>query len=248
MLPAGRRHVGWVYVGVDAMPASALAEYIVLPADATPREVRIACVLVADADRWRRRLVRRARQEKRLRRLSLSDALTGLGNLRAWRGKLAAASRRVHDEGTAVCVALFDVDHFKMVNDERGHAVGDEVLKAVAARLLASVREGDFVARLGGDEFGVILTSLAAEHAGKIVDRVRQQVSASVVSVGGVSVGGDAISVTASAGWSSIGVDDAADAVLERADFALRAAKQRGRNRTQASESDANRGGEERTG
>jgi diguanylate cyclase (GGDEF)-like protein len=140
-------------------------------------------------------------------------------------------------------VALFDVDHFKSVNDERGHAVGDEVLKAVAARLLSSVREGDFVARLGGDEFGLILANLPGEHAGKTIDRVRQQISASVVSVGRM-----AISVTASAGWSSIGMDDAAEVVLERADVALRAAKQRGRNRTEASERDANQGGEERTG
>ncbi|RIK80897.1 MAG: hypothetical protein DCC68_10100 [Planctomycetota bacterium] len=237
-----RRHMGRVYVGVDDAPDSPLAESIVLPADATPREVRLACVLVADADRWRRRLERRARREQQMRRLSLSDPLTGVGNVRAWKARLAAASRRARDEGAAVCVALFDVDFFKNINDTHGHDAGDEVLRAVASRLSAGVREGDFVARLGGDEFGLILGNSTVEQASKIVERVRQDVSTTVVADGGRE-----IAVKASAGWCAIGPHDPPDAVVRRADVALRQAKQLGRDRTEAFACETERDGGEQS-
>lgn len=193
------------------------------------REVRLACVLVAEAVRWRRQSFLRAEKEKRLRRLSYVDALTGVGNLRAWRARLAAACRRVRVEGTPICVALFDVDHFKPINDTCGHATGDEVICAVAERLANSVRDGDFVARLGGDEFGLILVNLSAEQGGKIVERVRQNVSSRVV-----AGGQQPIELAASAGWCSILPSETPAAVVERADVALRSAKQLGRNQTQA--------------
>ncbi len=246
VLARRRRRVGHVCVGVALSPESSpesshaspvestSCESVMLPADATAREIRIACVLVADAIRWRRRFDARSQKEKRLRRLSLADPLTGVGNLRAWNARLSAACRRVRDDGAAVCVALFDVDHFKLVNDARGHATGDEILCAVAQRLAASVREGDFVARLGGDEFGLILGNSTAEQAGKIVERVRQDVSSTIA-----SSSGDEICVTASAGWCSIAATDAGDAVIQRADVSMRAAKRLGRNRTQPPESAA---------
>lgn len=243
LLGSRRRDAGRVYVGIDAPPKSSPAESIALPADAAPREVRLACVLVAHAERWRRRLERRANRERQMRRLSLSDPLTGVGNVRAWKARLAAAIRRVRDKGAAICVALFDVDFFKRVNDAHGHAVGDDVLRAVAARLALSVREGDFVARLGGDEFGLILGNSTAEQAGKIVERVRLEASNAVVAGNGAE-----IAVQASAGWCAIGPQDAADAVVHFADVALRTAKQRGRNRTEAFPGVDDRASSEQTG
>jgi diguanylate cyclase (GGDEF)-like protein len=241
ILSPRRRHVGRVLVGVTETPDAPQTELIALPADATAREVRLACVLVADADRWRRRLERRARKERRMRRLSFSDPLTGVGNLRAWKAKLAAASRRVRDEDAAVTVAMFDVDHFKTINDTHGHAAGDDALRAIAARLTASVREGDFVARLGGDEFGLILGNATLEQAGRIVERVRQEVSALM------AAGDENFFVSLSAGWCSIGHDDVVDEVVQRADAALRMAKQLGRGQTQASPTPSKRDGGERT-
>jgi diguanylate cyclase (GGDEF)-like protein len=241
LLSPRRRHVGRVLVGAVDVPEAPQAELIALPADATAREVRLACVLVADADRWRRRLERRARKERRMRRLSFSDPLTGVGNLRAWKAKLAAGSRRVREEEAAVTVAMFDVDHFKTINDTHGHAAGDDVLRSIAALLTASVREGDFVARLGGDEFGLILGNSTAEQAGRIVERVRQEVSTVV------AAGEENIFLSVSAGWCSIGPNDATDEVVERADAALRMAKQLGRGQTQASPTPTKRDGGERT-
>lgn len=212
------------------LSSSLRGEVVLLPTDATPREVRLACVLAASVVRWRRRLARRSRKEKRLRRLSFADPLTGVGNLRAWKARLAAACRRVRDEGAAVCLALFDVDRFKNVNDTYGHAAGDEVLRSVAGRLSAGVRvrEGDFVARLGGDEFGLILSNVGVEHAGKSVERVRQDLSAAFATAIGTT-----IDVTASAGWCSLAAGDTVDAAAQRADAALRLAKRSGRDQTQ---------------
>ncbi|MEX2187294.1 MAG: GGDEF domain-containing protein [Pirellulales bacterium] len=215
-----------------ATEESTSSQWVVLPTDATPREIRLACVLAGDAVHWRRRLDVRSQKEKRLRKLSFADPLTGVGNLRAWTARLAAARRRVRDEGASVCLALFDVDHFKTVNDTWGHATGDNVLRGVAERLSASVRDGDFVARLGGDEFGLILANLAAEHGEKSIDRVRQELS-SAYSTGESQT----IDVTASAGWCAITASetgDTADAAVQRADAALRAAKRLGRNQTQS--------------
>lgn len=230
-----RPTVAQVLVGVpvshDAMADAPHEEIVRLPADATPREVRLACVLAADAVRWRRRLDRRSQKEKRLRRLSFADPLTGVGNLRAWKARLAAACRRVRDDGAAVCLALFDVDRFKNVNDAHGHAAGDDVLRGVASRLSAGVREEDFVARLGGDEFGLILVNLGAEHADKSVERVRQELCCAYP-----TATGETIDVTASAGWCVIVAGDAPDAAVERADRALRSAKCLGRNQTHAAE------------
>jgi diguanylate cyclase (GGDEF)-like protein len=241
ILSPRRRHVGRVLLGVADVSDAPHVELIVLPADATAREVRLACVLVADADRWRRRLDRRARKERRMRRLSFSDPLTGVGNLRAWKAKLAAAGRRVRDEDAAVTIAVFDVDHFKTINDTHGHAAGDDVLRSIAARLTASVREGDFVARLGGDEFGLILGNATTEQAGRIAERVRQEVSTVV------AAGEENIALSLSAGWCAIGQNDVTDKVVERADAALRMAKQLGRGQTQASPAQPNRDGGERT-
>ena len=105
------------------------------------------------------------------------DTLTGLANRNLLQDRITLAGARARQSGTMVAVMIIDLDHFKLINDGLGHPVGDEVLKAVAERLRACVRETDTVARLGGDEFAIVLPDLADENAAAaVVQRVAETV------------------------------------------------------------------------
>jgi diguanylate cyclase (GGDEF)-like protein/PAS domain S-box-containing protein len=159
-------------------------------------------------------------------RQALSDALTGIPNRRAAELELQKALARSLRGKTPLSLALFDVDHFKRVNDLHGHATGDEVLKAVAAVLDQAKRLTDTVARWGGEEFIAILP-VPLGGAATFCDRVRAQIAE--LSLPGVG------RVTISAGVAELGPEDAGEALLARADQRLYAAKAGGRNRVQAS-------------
>ena len=103
-----------------------------------------------------------------------TDPLTGLANRRSFE---AAFERQSGNAGTIGCIALFDLDHFKLVNDRHGHATGDEVLKAFAAILRATVRGSDIVARIGGEEFVAMLAGADLEQARMVCERIRQRLS-----------------------------------------------------------------------
>lgn len=151
------------------------------------------------------------------------DALTGLptraGLLQRFAQAVAEARR--HDRR---CALLFvDLDHFKPINDRHGHALGDRVLRLVAQRMEAAVREVDTVIRHGGDEFLILLADLAqASDAQAVAEKVRQAIAAPV------NLDGQALCVTASVGIA-IYPDDGADldALIERADAAMYASKRR---------------------
>ena len=199
-----------------------------LPADHSSRELRLACLLLAEIVRLRRQREQSRRQEKVLTHLALSDPLTGLPNRRAWDQQLSDRLGGAA-EGSAWCVALLDVDLFHEINDVQGHLEGDACLRRIADRLASSVRRAGFLARLGGDEFAVLLEGVAADRAAAVVDLIRIQAGED----------GDAASARAplklSAGWASFAGPagkTATQEALERADAALREAKQAGRNRT----------------
>jgi len=112
-------------------------------------------------------------QEERLRLVGLSqhDPLTGLLNRAGFETFLIEQVRR--GEGATLAVLYVDLDHFKPVNDQHGHATGDEVLRQFAARLKSAVRPTDAVARLGGDEFGIVLVGVREPiHAAGVADKV----------------------------------------------------------------------------
>lgn len=182
-----------------------------LPADCSPRELRLACQLAAQVARLRQQLAQHQRRQQQLADDARRDPLTGLLNRRAWDEQLPQSSWN--------CVALFDLDHFKQVNDRQGHPAGDDMLRAAGAALSSAVRNEDFLARLGGDEFGLLLQVAQPGDAqvGRSIDRIRQQVAQA--------------GVTASAGWAHR--TGAPLPALARADAALRQAKQRGRDRTE---------------
>jgi len=148
-----------------------------------------------------------------------TDALTGLFNRRA------LFERSLRLRGT-VAVVVFDIDHFKQVNDRHGHQVGDTVLQTFASLLAANVRDGDLAARLGGEEFVIILPDTTPDDAAQIAERIRQNFAAQQF----ISSSGN-FAVTVSAGIA--GGDSDADiiALLRQADTALYDAKRSGRNR-----------------
>lgn len=155
--------------------------------------------------------------------LALTDELTGLANRRA--GELAVAREvaRAFRAGEPLSFAMFDVDHFKKVNDTHGHAVGDRVLREVARLIAGFLRGGDSAVRWGGEEFLAILGDVALPGACIYAERVREAVEE--LSIEGVG------SVTISAGASEYVRGESPEEALARADAKLYKAKSLGRNR-----------------
>jgi diguanylate cyclase (GGDEF)-like protein len=110
--------------------------------------------------------------EEALERLARIDSLTGVANRRQFEEQLAAAIARARRHGEGVALLAIDVDHFKAINDNHGHPVGDAVLVEVAGRLLSCVRAGDLVARLGGDEFMVLVGNPEPDSAESIAKHI----------------------------------------------------------------------------
>jgi diguanylate cyclase (GGDEF)-like protein/PAS domain S-box-containing protein len=169
----------------------------------------------------------RKRTEAELVHRSIHDSLTSLPNRAHFLGRLAEARRQAGESGLGVGVVFVDLDGFKQVNDSFGHAVGDELLVAIARRLQAAMRESDLVARFGGDEFLVLADQLDdATDAGQLAWRLAGTLRAPF------TVAGRSIAVTASFGVAYSDEADRGDEDLVRmADAAMYQAKQRGRNR-----------------
>jgi diguanylate cyclase (GGDEF)-like protein len=164
-----------------------------------------------------------------LRRQSRSDRLTGLPNRSFFDERVQAELSRARRYGEPVSLAMVDIDHFKKFNDTWGHAAGDVALRAVAAAILASVRQSDLVVRYGGEEFVVLLPGMGAKAAMERVEDMRQTVEQLPLSIPR-EAGSDR--VTVSVGLSVYGFDGTqAEDLLDRADARLFEAKARGRNR-----------------
>lgn len=168
-----------------------------------------------------------------LERIALLDALTGVANRRHLDVRADIELAAVRREGSALAVIAFDIDHFKAVNDNFGHAIGDKVLVTVTQTVAQTLRPGDFLARTGGEEFIVLLPDTTVSAACEVAERVRASVAARRVATdAGSGTGAAALSVTASFGVAGLAVQDVAlNTVIERADGALYQAKQSGRNR-----------------
>jgi diguanylate cyclase (GGDEF)-like protein len=198
-----------------------------LPADASARELQLACRLLADLVHLRRREQMAAQQQRRLYAEAFCDPLTGLPNRRAWDETLPKRLSAI-PSSLCLCLAIYDLDLFKKINDTFGHSAGDEVLRAAGRAICESLRQGDFVARIGGDEFGLLIWAPDAKIAAAVVERVRMALPVRLVESG-------IQAVTASAGLAVAGNIELTTnpaAFFARADEALRRAKQSGRDRT----------------
>ena len=166
----------------------------------------------------------------RLQHLSQHDSLTGLLNRRAIENSLDKEAQRLQRFGEIYSVMLVDIDHFKRINDNLGHAAGDEVLRVVAALLKEHAREVDRVARYGGEEFCVLLPHTDHEGALQAAERLRSAVHRT-----DIPWQDERICVTISTGLATAqDPDEPLHALLKRADDALYRAKTEGRNRVVA--------------
>ena len=178
--------------------------------------------------------IRRRRYHDKLRSMlddsvsmAYTDALTGVYNRRYMNAHLDRQIMEIGDTQKPVSVILFDIDHFKSVNDTHGHAAGDEILKQVAGRVGSGIRDFDMLARYGGEEFVVIMPNTPADDAVAVAERLRKSLEATGFDL----ECGTALAVTAS--WGVVTTSDpmeTAESLLQRADDALYSAKHSGRN------------------
>lgn len=165
------------------------------------------------------------RNARELRLTAMSDELTGLPNRRAF-------VARLHDVISAsdepeFALTVFDIDHFKQINDEYGHGGGDEALRACARTFLEALPKEAFFARIGGEEFGAILPGLSEDESCQIADRLRRAIKAA-----NIAYDGREIALTVSAGiCHSASVPRSFDAMMRAADSRLYGAKNAGRDR-----------------
>ena len=162
------------------------------------------------------------------------DHLTGAWSRRAFFGRAERAHADAQRAGGVLSLLVFDVDHFKAINDTHGHAVGDRVLADLVARADAALR-GPACARLGGEEFAVLLPHVGADAAVRVADDLRRTLERAAVP----GNGGAIVRYTVSVGVATLDDGEGLAALLQRADSALYAAKRDGRNRVQV----ARRGG-----
>lgn len=164
--------------------------------------------------------------------MAVTDPLTGLHNRRYMVRHLETLMASTAQTGKSLSFLIIDVDHFKAVNDTHGHAAGDEVLRALAARIGANIRAMDMACRYGGEEFVVIMPETDGAEALQVAERLRQSAEATPFRI--ASPPGE-LHVTVSVGIAGLErPEDTADALLERADQALYRAKREGRNRVVA--------------
>ncbi|MGB9521496.1 MAG: GGDEF domain-containing protein, partial [Anaerolineales bacterium] len=171
------------------------------------------------------------RLQQKLETLALTDELTNILNRRGlleFGKRELAQARRYH---LPLSILLFDLDHFKEINDQYGHTVGDSLLHDLIQRISKEIRDSDLFARYGGEEFVILLPDTASHQALILADRIRQKVAQEPF-----SISGQQIQITISIGIVDYNGEDDLMRLLEKADQAMYLAKQNGRNRIEALE------------
>ncbi len=163
------------------------------------------------------------RLQERLRKLGITDALTGVYNRRQMDRAVGEAVERHKRYGASSSLLLIDIDYFKRVNDEFGHAAGDRVLRELAALMRRSLRKLDLVFRIGGEEFLVLLPDVRRAGAAEAAEKLRREVASADLHPGW--------QLTVSIGVGELGPGEACEQWIRRIDRALYAAKDSGRNR-----------------
>ena len=227
------------------VPILLILDDIDLPKLAKGLDLGVTDYLVKPIDRNElsarsRTQIRRRRYHDKLRSmlessvsLAYTDTLTGVYNRRYMNAHLDRKIMDIAETSKPVSVMLFDIDHFKQINDTYGHGAGDEVLKELAIRVTNNVRDFDLVARYGGEEFVVIMPDTGEEAAVRVAERLCRCVSAAPIMV---PSNADPIEVTVSIGVATTtDPSEEANQLLERADKLLYEAKAGGRNQVRAS-------------
>jgi diguanylate cyclase len=197
------------------------------------REATFAAAISARSDQMRSRILELEAEATRLQsqlqdeqRASTMDMLTRIPNRQAYDKRVDDELHRLRRFKQATCLAVWDVDHFKRINDTYGHRAGDRVLQVVAECFASRIRSTDFIARYGGEEFVMLLPGTHLEDASRFSERIR----AAIAEIG-FHFRGSPVSITVSSGVTALLPDDSAGSAFDRADKALYRAKQEGRNR-----------------
>lgn len=185
-------------------------------------------------------VTRQRELEQELAYQARSDELTGLANRRYCETQLASELERCERYGQPLSLLMLDLDHFKRVNDEHGHAAGDILLQRVAEVIGHHVRQTDVAARWGGEEFVVLLPSTRETGAARLAEKLREAI--------GVVTHGDRTGVTVSVGYGQYSRGEGRDTFLGRVDGALYAAKEAGRDRVCLAPVPSTRGGQRDAG
>lgn len=185
--------------------------------DREPRDFRSSDVAMLE------RFAKVVMDQLELRTLAQRDFLTGALSRRAFTYGSCSTIEQLEEHGRQGCLAVMDVDFFKQVNDRHGHAVGDAVLKSIADATRALLQPADLFGRLGGEEFGILFAGVDAAQAAARAEEVRAAVAS--INEPGLPA------ITVSIGMSEVRGKSDFDEALQRADAALYAAKQGGRNR-----------------
>jgi len=164
-----------------------------------------------------------------IRAESLTDPLTGLGNRKYFDRMIETTVQTGLATKQPLSLLMFDIDHFKSFNDSYGHLTGDQVLRLVGMTLKQAIKPQDIAARYGGEEFAVVLPNTSLQHALTVADHIRLAVTAKELKK--KSTGEILGRVTISVGLSMLRAGDDTDALIERADTCLYAAKRNGRNK-----------------
>lgn len=165
------------------------------------------------------------KRERTLLEEATIDPLTSIFNRRRFMTLLDKELNRADRNQSDIALLMFDVDHFKKVNDEYGHAAGDEVLKAITRVVKQELRDVDVFGRIGGEEFGVVLPGANLSKAHVVADRLRRLIKSNPIEVNGIE-----IVVTISLGMVATKGKQSRDLLLQQADNALYAAKDSGRD------------------
>jgi diguanylate cyclase (GGDEF)-like protein len=168
--------------------------------------------------------------QEALRFQATHDALTGIWNRGALLERIAGELERSRRKSTPLCLFLVDIDHFKRINDEFGHLVGDSVLSEIAQRLSGAVRSYDVVGRYGGEEFIVAASELNPEHPYEFAERLRLAIASSPIVRTGSEI---PVSVCVGVATGEPNSDWSLEKLIQKADAALYAAKRNGRNRVE---------------
>jgi len=164
--------------------------------------------------------------ELELIRSARIDALTGVLNRGTFLEEFGREVSRSEREATVFSLAIFDLDHFKRLNDRYGHPVGDQVLKSVVDTMRLTIRRHDLLGRYGGEEFALLMPNTGKETALRVAERIRREID-----LKGIEIGGKRVDLTVSGGVATFQLDGHDwDSLLIAADNALYAAKDGGRN------------------
>ena len=159
------------------------------------------------------------------------DALTGIPNRYAYEVRFSEEIARCRRYATDLCMIVWDIDKFKAINDNYGHAGGDRVLKVIAETLSGCIRETDFLARFGGEEFVLLLPETSLESTQQVAEKLCETVAETPF-----HFHDSGVRVTISGGFAQLHKDETSASLFERADKALYRAKEKGRNRTESAE------------